>query len=171
MLDFSLHILWNIGKRFHLIHRNHFIQHQPYQSRRSIHFVLFTSIVNPLISFSHLLVSFNEPASFANLALLITFTLALVQALLSMIGAVISCLWSPCCLTHASNYSPIINTSSHYVQTTPYHRPDVRLFVPACRFSFLFHMLLVESTSSNIDLAQCSAYTAIRRSASLHDSE
>jgi hypothetical protein len=58
-----------------------------------------------------------------NLALLITFTLALVQALLSMIGAVISCLWSPCCVSSLPSYTPVI-TNSHYVQTTP-HRFEV----------------------------------------------
>ena len=53
-----------------------------------------------------------------SLALLITFTLALVQALLSLIGSVISCLWSPCCLSSWPTYTPI-STQSHYVQTTP----------------------------------------------------
>jgi hypothetical protein len=66
------------------------------------------------------LVPFDEPATFANLALLITFTLALVQALLSMIGAVISCLWSPCCISSLPRYTPI-TTNSHYAQTTPHH--------------------------------------------------
>jgi hypothetical protein len=70
-----------------------------------------------------LLLALDEPATFANLALLITFTLALVQALLSMIGAVISCLWAPCCLNSWSPYTPIV-TNSHYVQTTP-HRYEV----------------------------------------------
>jgi hypothetical protein len=69
------------------------------------------------------LVPFDEPATFANLALLITFTLALVQALLSLIGAVISCLWSPCCTNIWSTYTPI-PTTSHYSQTTP-HRHEV----------------------------------------------
>jgi hypothetical protein len=40
-----------------------------------------------------------------------------------MIGAVISCLWSPCCISSWSTYKPIL-TSSHYVQTTP-HRHEV----------------------------------------------
>ncbi len=66
---------------------------------------------------------FDEPATFVNLALLITFTLALLQALLSMIGAVISCLWSPCCVSSSQNYRPIA-TNSHYAQTTP-HRFEV----------------------------------------------
>jgi len=66
-----------------------------------------------------LLVPFDEPATFTSLALLITFTLALVQALLSMIGAVISCLWSPCCISSSPSYTPI-TTNSHYAQTTPH---------------------------------------------------
>ncbi|CAF3169844.1 unnamed protein product [Rotaria socialis] len=71
---------------------------------------------------ARLLVPFNEPSTYANLALLITFTLALVQALLSMIGAVISCIWSPCCMSLTPIYAPI-STTSHYAQTTP-HRHE-----------------------------------------------
>jgi hypothetical protein len=70
-----------------------------------------------------ILIPFDEQATFVNLALLITFTLALVQALLSLIGSVISCIWSPCCMTSWSLYTPI-TTNSHYVQTTP-HRYEV----------------------------------------------
>ncbi|CAF2889498.1 unnamed protein product [Rotaria sp. Silwood2] len=92
-----------------------------------------------------LFMPFDEPASFANLALLITFTLALVQALLSMIGAVISCLWSPCCMSSSRNYTPI-TTNSHYAQTTTHRfenpqlstlrsvkrqqHPETRQFIP-----------------------------------------
>jgi hypothetical protein len=75
------------------------------------------------IVYRRLLVPFDEPANFTNLALLITFTLALVQALLSMIGAVISCLWSPCCISSSPNYTSV-TTNSHYAQTTP-HRFEV----------------------------------------------
>ncbi|CAF1028805.1 unnamed protein product [Adineta steineri] len=74
------------------------------------------------ITSTHVLVPFEEPATFDNLALLITFTLALVQALLSMIGAVISWLWSPCCMNSWPTYTPI-STTSHYAQTTP-HRHE-----------------------------------------------
>ncbi|CAF2720345.1 unnamed protein product [Rotaria sp. Silwood2] len=92
-----------------------------------------------------LFMPFDEPASFANLALLITFTLALVQALLSMIGVVISCLWSPCCMSSSRNYTPI-TTNSHYAQTTTHRfenpqlstlrsvkrqqHPETRQFIP-----------------------------------------
>ena len=86
-------------------------------------FYLFFILLLSLIVYRRLLVPFDEPATFANLALLITFTLALVQALLSMIGAVISCLWSPCCSNSVPNYTPI-TTNSHYAQTTP-HRFEV----------------------------------------------
>ncbi|UJR25610.1 hypothetical protein I4U23_006962 [Adineta vaga] len=75
-----------------------------------------------------LLVPFDEPATFVNLALLITFTLALVQALLSLIGAVISCLWSPCCTSSIPTYKSIA-TNSHYAQTTP-HRFDSTYSIP-----------------------------------------
>lgn len=62
---------------------------------------------------------FDDQATFINLTLLITFTLALVQALLSLIGSVISFLWSPCCLYTSVAYKPI-PTNSHYVQTSPH---------------------------------------------------
>ncbi|CAF3334435.1 unnamed protein product [Rotaria socialis] len=68
-------------------------------------------------------VPFDDPTSFSNLALLITFTLALLQALLSMIGAVISCLWSPCCTSSSSvNYTPIAS-NFNCSQTIP-HRSE-----------------------------------------------
>ncbi|CAF1007211.1 unnamed protein product [Adineta ricciae] len=81
-----------------------------------------TTTASTTIPTIQLLVPFDEPATFVNLALLITFTLALVQALLSLIGAVISCLWSPCCTNPVPTYKPIA-TNSHYSQTTP-HRFD-----------------------------------------------
>ncbi|CAF4357203.1 unnamed protein product, partial [Rotaria sp. Silwood2] len=55
----------------------------------------YKTILSPTTTSTRILVPFDEPSTFVNLALLITFTLALVQALLSMIGAVISFLWSP----------------------------------------------------------------------------
>lgn len=77
-----------------------------------------------IILFSRrLLVPFDEPATFTNLALLITFTLALVQALLSLIGAVMSCLWSPCCFNSLENYTPITTHPSHAPTTS--HRYEV----------------------------------------------
>ena len=61
---------------------------------------------------------FDEPVTFTNLALLITFTLSLVQALLSLIGAVISCLWSPCCFSSPALYKPV-TAPTYYSPTTP----------------------------------------------------
>lgn len=99
--------------------------------------VKFSSIYLTLSSRSsllhrQLLVPFDEPATFVNLALLITFTLALVQALLSLIGAVIACLWSPCCADPVGVHKPVA-THSHYAQTTPsrfeggaHHPPPLR---------------------------------------------
>ncbi|CAF0786383.1 unnamed protein product [Adineta ricciae] len=77
-----------------------------------------TTTMSPFL-LTRVLVPFEEPATFDNLALLITFTLALVQTLLSLIGAVISCLWSPCCMSSWPTYTPI-PTTSHYAQTTPH---------------------------------------------------
>ncbi|CAF0942813.1 unnamed protein product [Rotaria sordida] len=87
---------------------------------------LLSTTISTSTSTIRLFVSFDEPASFANLALLITFTLALVQALLSMIGAVISCLWSPCCINSSRNYTPIA-TNSHYAQTTSHRFENPQL--------------------------------------------
>ncbi|CAF0848323.1 unnamed protein product [Rotaria sp. Silwood1] len=82
----------------------------------------YKTILSTTTTSTRILVPFDEPSTFVNLALLITFTLALVQALLSMIGAVISCLWSPCCMSSPTIYTPV-STSSHHAQTTP-HRHE-----------------------------------------------
>ncbi|CAF0732893.1 unnamed protein product [Adineta steineri] len=79
----------------------------------------FKSFLSTTTTTTRLLVPFDEPATFVNLALLITFTLALVQALLSLIGAVISCLWSPCCISSVPSYKSMA-TNTHYAQTTPH---------------------------------------------------
>lgn len=164
---FLLFIHLTIGKRFPLIGSNHFFrrQHekQPYRHLRC----KFPSVFRPLhfhvylwIS-RRLLVPFDEPTTFTNLALLITFTLALVQALLSMIGAVISCLWSPCCI-HSSTNSLSIATNSHYSQTTP-HRFEVN-----SKITIFFHEwidLHVESSNNNSTKSQTSSTT---RNKSLH---
>lgn len=108
--------------------------------------------------FRRLLVPFDDPASFANLALLITFTLALVQALLSMIGAVISCLWSPCCVNSEPSYTPIA-TSSHYAQTTP-HRFEVYSNRITCPWCLIFLYL----EFPNVDVKKCKTTTTSRDS-------
>ena len=112
----------------------------------NVNFLSFLFILHSCVFLFHwlcnssrqLLVPFDEPATFVNLALLITFTLALVQALLSLIGAVISCLWSPCCTNPVPTYKPIA-TNSHYSQTTP-HRFDVRYQI--LPFLFIFYWLI-----------------------------
>ena len=91
-------------------------------------------IFSPIV-FRRLLVPFDEPVTFTNLALLITFTLSLVQALLSLIGAVISCLWSPCCFTSPAVYRPV-TAPAHYSPTTP-HRYEV---TPGDSPSFLYSL-------------------------------
>lgn len=87
--------------------------------------------------------------------------MALVQALLSMIGAVISCVWSPCCMSTTPAYAPISTTSNH-VQTT-LHRHEVLkkrkkegnnkkshyLFL-----KFLLSFLIILD-STTIDITQC----------------
>jgi len=94
----------NIGKQFH-------------------HIVLKNIRYTTTTSSTRVLLPFDEQATFLNLALLITFALALIQALLSMIGSVISCLWSPCCMMSSGPIYTPIPTNSHYVQTTP-HRHE-----------------------------------------------
>ncbi len=119
---FLLFIHLIIGKRFHqiVLKQRRWQQQQQQYHPQCKFLLLYLSITYFSIIYRRLLVPFDEPATFANLALLITFTLALVQALLSMIGAVISCLWSPCCISSLPCYTPI-TTNSHYAQTTPHH--------------------------------------------------
>ena len=106
-------------------------------------FFLFAYSTDTFLYFRRLLVPFDEPVNFINLALLITFTLALVQALLSMIGAVIACLWSPCCIFSPPNYTPI-PINSHYAHTTtPSHRFEVKHHNYLVHFSFL---IIITST-------------------------
>ena len=90
---------------------------------------------------------FDDQATFINLTLLITFTLALVQALLSLIGSVIAFLWSPCCLYTSVAYKPI-PTNSHYAQTSPHRYVVYNKIFDFCIYCLFFFVLKAPQTST-----------------------